>query len=356
MTFSLSNISGKPYIFEKIIDSDDFVKKIHSANSLYNENPIFSLKKTNLAHANSTESIDSAYGSDVDDIAYKKSLSCSEFKNKVNKLKNRLYECYSSVFLKEKDTDSLIKEGNAALKQFSEDNSEIKGYANFTYKLIPIPGADRKQDEVISNFLFPKKLTGKKGSKIPLKINCIEEIPSTPLPSSKLISYERCSKYAKDIVYIHYNGNTGFKNTKPPRFDNIKIKQSTASSSRKKHIEEKIKRENKKETQQSALYRNIENRNKVANIPSSNYNFNGNIPQTKTSYLRGMRIKERYSFSSQADHSKYRLLNEKPDLIKIKNSINKEKILTEEMNRYIRSIDKIQHQMDINDKLLKKLR
>lgn len=69
-----------------------------------------------------------------------------------------------------------------------------------------------------------------------------------------------------------------------------------------------------------------------------------------------MRIKERYGFSSKTDHSRYRLLNEKSNLIKIKNSINKEKILTEEMNRYIRSIDKIQHQMDINDKLLKKLR
>ncbi|EPI2106872.1 hypothetical protein ACS5F0_002656 [Providencia rettgeri] len=120
MTITLGYLSGNPTIFKKIINSDDFIKKIFTITSSLKKSPLDTNNQLNPTRTCSTESIDSAYESDLEETNNIKCLSTGEFYEKVNQLKIKLYGKYSSTFLSEQSTDSLIKENRVILDQYKE--------------------------------------------------------------------------------------------------------------------------------------------------------------------------------------------------------------------------------------------
>ncbi|EMH6403873.1 hypothetical protein AB5B87_002241 [Providencia rettgeri] len=120
MTITLGYLSGNPTIFKKIINSDDFIKKIFTITSSLKKSPLDTNNQLKPTRTCSTESIDSAYESDLEETNNIKCLSIGEFYEKVNQLKIKLYGKYSSTFLSEQSTDSLIKENRVILDQYKE--------------------------------------------------------------------------------------------------------------------------------------------------------------------------------------------------------------------------------------------
>ncbi|MBN4865860.1 MULTISPECIES: hypothetical protein [Providencia] len=323
MGITLSGLSDNPTLFKKIINSDDFIKKIFTVTSSLGKNPLGADNQPKPTRSCSLESIDSAYESDSGEVYSIKCLSSREFYEKVNQLKISLYEKYSPIFLTEQDTDSLIKENRVTLDQYKHLSSEKTGYANFLYRDIKIPGINNKSQkekrEIIKNFALPKPLTNKKGSMLPLKNAFIQEPIRQITRPSEGIKYKKNTKFNKQLVYIHYK--TCEKN--PPN-------------------------------------------QRVTPLPKSTFAFNGNIPQTNSSLLRAKHIKENYYSSSQSANSTYNLQKKiqkksKPsienlDLTFLEKNIKKEKKLTQELSGYIKKIEEIQSQIDTNNRLLQNLK
>ncbi|HBO25143.1 MAG TPA: hypothetical protein DD649_19980 [Providencia sp.] len=316
MGITLSNLSKYSNIFTEIIDSDDFVEKIFTVTSSIKNNPLHTDNLSKQVHANSLESIDSGYENDFEDINQMKSLSPDEFKDRVNKLKGRLYKYYASFFINEQSTDAIIKKNRPVLEKFKEMNEELYGYANFSYRYVKIPELDinnqQKRNEIIENFTLPKSLTSTNNSKIPLKTQPIKAPLNKKTFPSESVRYKKKTNFHKELVYINYK--TSEKNQK------------------------------------------------AIPLPKSNFEFKGNVQQTKASLLRTQRIKEQYHLSNQSDSFEYNVQKHPPrknrvsikknHLISLNNNIKKEQKLTKKMNEYLDSIKAIQSQIDNNNQLL----
>ena len=316
MTITLGYLSGNPTIFKKIINSDDFIKKIFTVTSSLKKSPLDTNNQLKPTRTCSTESIDSAYESDLEETNNIKCLSTGEFYEKVNQLKIKLYGKYSSTFLSEQSTDSLIKENRVILDQYKELPKKNAEYADFLYRDIRIPGINNKslqeKKEIIKKFALPKPLTNKNGSMLPLKKQFIQEsIRHITLPYVG-VKYKTESKFNKKLVYIHYK---------------------TCEENRPNQ--------------------------RITSLPKTTFEFKGNIPQTKSSLLRAQRIKEHYNLSSKITTQKTslskdnlvknKILVNSSDLLKI---IEKEYQLTQEMNNHIKIIAEIDAQMKTNSQLL----
>ena len=323
MKITLSNLSGHSDIFKNISNSDDFIKKIFTVTASSRKEPLSTQRQSKPSHACSLESIDSAYESDSESIKDTKLLHSDEFKYKVNQLKGRLYKFYASTFYNEQDANSLIKENQTIFENFNRADEEMHGYANFLYRYVKIPGVNINtpeiKDEIIKNYHPPRQLENKNGTKIPLIIqrNTKEIINvNSPLEQVK----QKTTPFSqKKITYVHYR-----------------------------------------------VADNIQEHSKSTPLPKSTFDFKGNILQTKTSALRTQYIKQHYKLSNKStplDHKERKPhLNrnvtsiKNSDLIKISNSIKKEKRLTMEMNALMNNIVEIQKQIHINDNLLNELK
>lgn len=316
MGITLSGLSNNPTLFKKIINSDNFIKKIFTVTSSQGKKPLGADNQPKPTRSCSLESIDSPYESDSGEVYSIKCLSSREFYEKINQLKISLYEKYSPVFITEQDTDSLIKENRVTLDQYKHLSCEKTGYTNFLYRDIKISGinnqSQKEKREIIKNFALPKPLTNKNSSMLPLKNSFIQEPIRQITRPSEGIKYKKNTKFNKQLVYIHYK--TCEKN--PPN-------------------------------------------QRLTPLPKTTFEFNGNIPQTKSSLLRAQRIKENYNLSSKITTQKTslskdnlvknKILVNSSDLLKI---IEKEYQLTQEMNNHIKIIAEIDAQMKTNSQLL----
>ena len=318
MGITLSYLSSHLNTFTKITNSDDFVKKIFAVTASIKNNPPHTVHQSKLVHTKSKESIDLGYESDSEDINQTKSLSPDEFEDRVNKLKDRLYKYYPLFFNNEQGIDDIIKKNRPVLEKFKGMDKKLYGYANFSYRYIKIPGLDisnqQERNEIIEKFTLPKPLTNINDSKIPLKTQSIKESLSKGKETfpSQSIRYKKKTNFYKELIYVHYK--TSEKNQK------------------------------------------------AMPLPKSNFEFKGNIQQTKASLLRTQRIKERYNLSNQSDSSGYNEQKHPPRknkasikknyLINLDNNIKKEQRLAKKMNEYLENIKEIQSQIDNNKQLL----
>lgn len=320
MKITLSNLSDHAEIFKNISNSDDFIKKIFTVTASSRKDPLSTQRQSKPSHACSLESIDSAYESDSESIKDTKLLNSDEFKHKVAQLKGRLYKFYASTFCDEQDANSLIKENQTVFEDFNSADEEMHGYANFLYRYVKIPGVNINipeiKHEIIKNYHQPKQLENKNGTKIPL---IIQKNKKNTESHSEPIKQKTKGFCQKKITYVHYR-----------------------------------------------VADNTQEHSKLTPLPKSTFNFKGNILQTKTSALRTQYIKQHYKLSNKSTPLAYKTqkthLNrnvnsiKSADLIKISNSIKKEKRLIMEMNALKDNIFEIQKQIDINHNLLKDLR
>lgn len=323
MKITLSNLSGHSEIFKNISNSDDFIKKIFAVTASSRKEPLSTQQQSKLSDAYSLESIDSAYESDSESINNTKLLSADEFKHKVNQLKVRLYKFYASTFYNEQDADSLITENQTVFEDFNSADKEIRKYADFLYPHVKTPGINIKnseiKNEIIKNHHHPKQLENKNSTKTPLITR------------------------------------TNKKNTNNIDLPLEPMKQKTKNSSQKKFKYAHYK-----------VADNNQDNSKYIPLPKSTFEFKGNIQQTKTSVLRTQYIMQHYKLSNKSMPLDYkprknhfnRNVNsiKTADLIKISNSIEKEKRLTMEMKALKDNIFEIQNQIHINDNLLKELK
>ncbi|EJD6043427.1 hypothetical protein M0J40_RS12385 [Providencia rettgeri] len=323
MKITLSNLSGHSEIFKNISNSDDFIKKIFAVTASSRKEPLSTQRQSKPSHACSLESIDSAYESDSESINDTKLLSTDKFKHKVNQLKGRLYKFYASTFYNEQDAESLITENQTVFEDFNSTDKEMHGYANFLYRYVKIPGininSSEIKNEIIKNYHHPKQLENKNGTKIPLITRTSKKnINNIALPLEPI--KQRTKNFSqKKITYVHY-----------------KVSDNNQDNPQKKPL------------------------------PKSTFEFKGNIQQTKTSVLRTQYIMQHYKLSNKSAPLDYKTQKnhfnrnvnsiKTSDLIKISNSIKKEKRLTMEMMALKDNIFEIQNQIHINDNLLKELK